>query len=63
MSLKRFTRLSNAISKKRLFHERMQSVYFAHFNFCRIHMSLDKQTPAMATGLADRPLKLVELLG
>ena len=63
MSLKRFTRLSNAISKKRLFHERMQSIYFAHFNFCRVHMSLEKQTPAMASGLTDRPLQLVELLG
>lgn len=63
MSLKRFTRLSNAISKKRLFHERMQSIYFAHFNFCRVHMSLEKQTPAMASGLTKRPLKLVELLG
>ena len=63
MSLKRFTRLSNAISKKRLFHERMQSIYFAHFNFCRVHLSLDKLTPAMASGLTDRPLKMVELLG
>ena len=64
MSLKRFTRLSNAISKKRLFHERMQSIYFAHFNFCRPHMSLGKRvTPAMASGLTDRPLQLAELLG
>ncbi len=61
MQLRRFTRLTNAHSKSLKHHVAMQAIFFAHYNFCRLHSSLEKQTPAMAAGLADRPLKLVEL--
>jgi len=63
MHLRRFTRLTNAHSKSPAHHVAMQNIFFAWFNFSRVHMSLQKKTPAMAHGLADRPLKLVELLG
>ena len=63
LNLKRFTRLTQAHSKSLKHHIAMQSIYFANYNFCRLHSSLDKQTPAMAAGICDRPLKIVELLG
>ncbi len=63
MQLRRFTRLTNAHSKSLKHHIAMQAIFFAHYNFCRLHSSLEKQTPAMAAGLTDRPLQLIELLG
>ena len=63
MQLRRFTRLTNAHSKSLKHHIAMQAIFFAHYNFCRLHTSLEKKTPAMAAGITDRPLKLVELLG
>ena len=63
MQNRRFTRLTNAHSKSLKHHIAMQAIFFAHYNFCRLHTSLDKQTPAMAAGLTDRPLQLVEMLG
>ena len=52
MSMRRFTRLTNAFSKKINNHIHMLSLYFVHYNFCRIHKTL-KVTPAMEAGLAD----------
>ena len=52
MSMRRFTRLTNAFSKKIDNHIHMLSLYFVHYNFCRIHKSL-KVTPAMEAGLTD----------
>ena len=52
MSMRRFTRLTNAFSKKIDNHIHMLSLYFVHYNFCRIHKSL-KVTPAMAAGVSD----------
>ena len=50
MSMRRFTRLTNAFSKKIDNHIHMLSLYFVYYNFCRIHKSL-KVTPAMEAGL------------
>lgn len=52
MSMRRFTRLTNAFSKKidNLIHS--LSLYFVYYNFCRIHKSL-RVTPAMQAGLTD----------
>ena len=61
MQLRRFTRLTNGFSKCHDHHEAMQSIFFAHYNFCRTHMTL-KSTPAMASGLASRPLTIREIL-
>jgi len=52
LTMRRFTRLTNAFSKKIENHIHMLSLYFAHYNFVRIHQSL-QCTPAMAAGLAD----------
>ena len=52
MSMRRFTRLTNAFSKKLANLEHHVALYFVHYNFCRIHRSL-RVTPAMAAGVAD----------
>ena len=52
MGNRRFTRLTNAFSKKVDNHLHMLSLYFVHYNFCRIHKSL-RVTPAMEAGISD----------
>lgn len=54
MQMRRFTRLTNAFSKKRENLEAAVALHFAYYNFCRKHGSL-KATPAMAAGLDGRP--------
>jgi hypothetical protein len=51
--MRRFTRLTNAFSKKLESHCDALALYFVWYNFCRIHKSL-RVTPAMAAGIADR---------
>src|SRR5690606_8157739 len=68
MQMRRFTRLTNAFSKKVEYHLYAVALHFAHYNFCRPHMTLTKArggiktTPAMAAGLADRPWTIEDLL-
>lgn len=62
MSMRRFTRLTNAFSKKLENHLHAVTLYFAHYNFCRVHQTLGK-TPAMAAGIADHAWTLEELVG
>ena len=52
MGMRRFTRLTNAFSKKLENHLLMLSLYFVYYNFVRIHSTL-KCTPAMAAGVSD----------
>lgn len=47
----RFTRLTNAFSKKIDNHVYMLALYILHYNFCRIHKTL-RVTPAMAAASA-----------
>ncbi len=54
MGMRRFTRLTNAFSKKLDNHLHMLSLYFLHYNFCRIHKTL-RVTPAMEAGLSSSP--------
>ena len=61
MSVRRFTRLTNAFSKKLENHGHMLALYFWFYSFSRIHKTL-KATPAMKAGLADRPMSLGELV-
>jgi hypothetical protein len=53
MGMRRFTRLTNAFSKKIDNHIYARSLYFVFYNFCRVHKSL-RVSPAMAAGVADR---------
>src|SRR5437773_10248487 len=56
MGMRRFTRLTNAFSKKLENHMHAVALYFMHYIFARPHTTLSKpypMTPAMAAGLAD----------
>jgi IS1 family transposase len=53
MHMRRFTRLTNAFSKKLENHIAAVSLHFMYYNFVRIHQTL-RVTPAMAAGVADR---------
>ncbi len=61
MSIRRFTRLTNAFSKKFENHCHMVAIYFTYYNFCRIHQTL-RVTPAMEIGLTDHVWPISELL-
>jgi IS1 family transposase len=60
MHMRRFTRLTNAFSKKIEHHEYMVALYTVWYNWVRIHKSL-KVTPAMAAGLTDRLWEMSDL--
>jgi IS1 family transposase len=62
MSMRRFTRLTNAFSKKVENLTAAVSLHFFHYNFCRPHKSLDGQTPAMAAGVSNHRWTLDEML-
>ena len=62
MQMRRFTRLTNAFSKKLSHLKAAVSLHFAHYNFCRIHGSL-RVTPAMQSGLSDHVWEVAELIG
>lgn len=53
MSMRRFTRLTNAFSKKVENHAQSVALHFMYYNFVRIHQTL-RVTPAMAAGISDK---------
>jgi len=61
MQIRRLTRLTDGHSKKWENHEAALALFFAYYNFCRVHLTL-KTTPAVASGLADRPWSVEDLL-
>ncbi len=70
--MRRFTRPTNAFSKKVESLAHAVSLHYMHYNFCRVHRSLTgerdegrrtKRTPAMAAGVADHPWSIYELVG
>lgn len=63
MHLRRFTRLTNAYSKTLANMKDAIALYIAFYNFCRVHGSLNKTTPAMRAGLTDHVWTLSEMLG
>ncbi|MGO9319188.1 MAG: IS1 family transposase [Solirubrobacteraceae bacterium] len=66
MGMRRFTRLTNAFSKKLDNHVAAVALHFMHYNFGRAHKSLANpypRTPAMAAGVADHIWTLREIAG
>jgi IS1 family transposase len=61
MSTHRFTRLTNAFSKKFENHCHALALYFVFYNFCRVHKTLGA-IPAMAAGLVDKVLKMADVV-
>jgi IS1 family transposase len=60
MSMRRFTRLTNAFSKKAENHAHAVALHFMFYNFGRIHKTL-RVTPAMAAGISDHVWSLEEI--
>ena len=61
MSMRRFTRLTNAFSKKLENHMHAISLHYMYYNFCRVHQTL-KVTPAMEAGVTDHLWTLEEIV-
>lgn len=61
MSMRRFTRLTNAFSKKIENHFYAIALHFVYYNFCRVHKSL-RVTPAMEAKLTKKPMTIEELV-
>jgi len=61
MAQRRFTRLTNAFSKKFEHHCAAVALYPAHYNFCRVHEAL-RITPAMQLGVTDHVWTISELI-
>ena len=61
MSNRRFTRLTNAFSKKIDNHCHSLALYFVYYNFCKVHKSLSV-TPAMQAGLTKKPMTLEDIV-
>ena len=59
---RRFVRRTINFSKKLENHRYAVALFVAHFNFCRIHKSLNGKTPAMAARLTDHKWTVAELL-
>lgn len=62
MGMRRFTRLTNAFSKKIENHGHSLALYFLYYNFVRIHKSL-KMSPAMAAGVTDKLWAVEDIVG
>jgi IS1 transposase len=61
MQQRRFTRLTNAFSKKLENHKAAVALYVAAFNFCRVHETL-RVTPAMQLGVTDHIWSIGEMV-
>ena len=61
MSMRRFTRQTNAFSKQVANLEAAMALHFMYYNFCRIHQSL-RVTPAMEAGVAQRPWSVEDII-
>lgn len=62
MSMRRFTRLTNAFSKKVENHAAAIALHYMHYNFCRIHQTL-RATPAMAAGVSNHLWSIQDIVG
>ena len=60
MGMRRFTRLTNAFSKKIENHAYSIALYYMHYNFAKIHKTL-RVTPAMEAGVANHVWEIEEI--
>jgi hypothetical protein len=61
MGMRRFTRLTNAFSKKVENLEAAVALHYMHYNFARVHQTL-RVTPAMEAGIADHVWSLEDIV-
>jgi IS1 family transposase len=61
MHMRRFTRLTNAFSKKIENHCYAIALHFVYYNFAKVHKSL-RVTPAMEAGIAKRPMNIEDIV-
>lgn len=61
MHMRRFTRLTNAFSKKLENHCHTLALYFVYYNFCKIHTTL-RVTPAMEAGLTNDIMEIEDIV-
>jgi hypothetical protein len=61
MGMRRMTRLTNAFSKKWENLKAAYALWFAYYDFCRVHQTL-RVTPAMEAGITDHVWEIGELL-
>ena len=61
MGLRRFTQLTNAVSKKLENHACAVSLHFMYYNFARVHQTL-KTSPAVAAGVTDHVWTVAEIV-
>lgn len=61
MGMRRFTRLTNAFSKKFENHCHAVALHMMYYNFVRVHMTI-KTTPAMAAGVTDRQWSMLDIV-
>jgi hypothetical protein len=61
MGMRRFTRLTNAFSKKLENHIHALALYFVFYNLCRIHKTL-RVTPGMEAGITDRVWSFADIV-
>lgn len=59
--MRRFTRLTNAFSKKIENHCYAIALHFVYYNFCKIHKTL-RATPAMEAGLMKTPMEIEDIV-
>lgn len=61
MHMRRFTRLTNAFSKKMENHYYAIALHFVYYNFRKIHKTL-RVTPAMEAGLVNIPMEIEDIV-
>lgn len=61
MQMRRFTRLTNAFSKKVENHMAAIALHYMHYNFCRVHQTL-RVTPSMESGLTNHVWEIREIV-
>jgi hypothetical protein len=60
MHMRRFTRLTNAFSKKLENHAHAVALFMTYYNFCKLHKA-HRMTPAMATSVSDRLWEIADI--